>query len=201
VAGPAARYGRPVALPAPVTDGAVSLERAIALRRSVREYAAEPLPLATLGQLLWAGQGVTSADGRRAAPSAGALYPLELYVVTPTQVLHYLPAGHRVEARATPDLRPDLRAAAFGQQPVAAAPQIVVVAGVAARTTRKYGARGQAYVEREAGHAAENLVLQAAALGVAAVTIGSLDPEGAARVLILPPGEQVLYLIPVGPAA
>jgi SagB-type dehydrogenase family enzyme len=160
-----AQYAKPTALPAPVTDGPVSLERAIGLRRSVREYRSDPLPVATIGQLRWAGQGITSADGKRAAPSAGALYPLELYVVSRSQVSHYLPDGHRIEVRATADLRGQLRAAAYGQAHVAAAPVVIVVAALADRTRRKYGPRASAFVEREAGHAAQNILLMGAALG------------------------------------
>jgi SagB-type dehydrogenase family enzyme len=193
-----ARYGPPEALPAPVTDGATSLERAIAERRSIREFRADPLPLGTLGQLLWAAQGVTSADGKRAAPSAGALYPLELYVVTAGEVLHYLPDGHRIERRAVADLRPRLRDAAFGQRHVGAAPVVIVLAAAEERTTRKYGARGIAFAEREAGHAAQNILLQAAARGLAAVPVGSVDPARAAHVLGLPADQDVRYLIPVG---
>lgn len=193
-----ARYGEPTALPAPVTDGPVSLERAIRLRRSVREYRPDALPIATIGQLLWAGQGITSADGKRAAPSAGALYPLELYAVSPSQVIHYLPDGHRIEARATTDLRRELRTAAFGQAHVAAAPVVIVVAALADRTRRKYGSRASAFVEREAGHAAQNILLAGAALGLAAVPVGSVDTARCADALALPSGQHVLYLIPVG---
>jgi nitroreductase len=140
-----ARYGSPVPLPSPTVTGTISLEKAIGERRSLRAFRPDPLPMATIGQLLWARQGVTSPDGKRAAPSAGALYPLELYVVTPEQVMHYLPAGHI-----------------------------------------------------EVGHAAQNILLQAAALGLASVPVGSLDPSRAADTLALPPDQTVLYLIPVG---
>jgi nitroreductase family protein len=94
-----ARYGSPVPLPPPAATGTISLEKAIGKRRSLRAFRPDPLPMATIGQLLWAGQRVTSPDGKRAAPSAGALYPLELYVVTPEQVMHYLPDGHRAQTR------------------------------------------------------------------------------------------------------
>ena len=116
-----ARFGSPVPLPSPATTDTISLEQAIGKRRSLRAFRPDPLPTATIGQLLWAGQGVTSPDGKRAAPSAGALYPLELYVVTPEQVMHYLPDGHRAETRAVSDLRPGLKAAAVGQSSVGTA--------------------------------------------------------------------------------
>ena len=198
VQGRHARYGKPVALPTPVTDGSMSLEQAIERRRSQRSFRPDPLPVATIGQLLWAGQGITSADGKRAAPSAGALYPLELYVVTPTEVMHYLPRGHQVEIRAGPGLRAALEAAALGQAPVGAAPDIIVVAAAPGRTQRKYGTRAGAFVELEAGHAAQNILLEATAHGLAAVPVGSLDSPRAAAALALPADQTVLYLIPVG---
>ena len=193
-----ARYGSPVALPPPAAVGTISLEQAIGRRRSRRAFRPDPLPIATIGQLLWAGQGVTGLDGKRAAPSAGALYPLELYAVTPGQILHYLPDGHRAQTRAVPDLRPGLKAAAFGQPHVAAAPVIIVVAAVPGRTQRKYGARAEAFVLLEAGHAAQNILLEATAHGLAAVPVGSFHPSKAATALALPAGQAVLYLIPVG---
>ena len=193
-----ARYSRQVALPPPATTSTIPLEKAISQRRSQRAFRPGPLPIAAIGQLLWAGQGITSPDGKRAAPSAGALYPLELYVVTPTRVMHYLPAGHRAEIRPVPDLRPGLKAAAFGQPHVGAAPIVIVVAAAPGRTRRKYGAWAEAFVNREAGHAAQNILLQAAARGLAAVPVGSLNPSQAAATLALPPGQTVLYFIPVG---
>ena len=198
VPGKPALYGQPVALPAPVIDGPMSLEQAIARRRSQRSFRPDPLPVAAIGQLLWAGQGITSADGKRTAPSAGALYPLELYVVTPTEVMHYLPQGHRVEIRAGQGMRPALQSAALGQAPIGAAPVIIVVAAAPGRTQVKYGTRAGAFVELEAGHAAQNILLEAVARGLAAVPIGSLDPSQAAAALSLPADQTVLYLIPVG---
>jgi SagB-type dehydrogenase family enzyme len=192
------RYDAPITLPAPVTHGGMSLDEAIARRRSSRGFRSDPLPLATVGQLLWAGQGITSADGKRAAPSAGALYPLELYVVTPTELMHYLPEGHRVEVRGQPDARPQLRAAAFGQAPLGTAPDVIVVAAVPERTRVKYGSQADGFVEREAGHAAQNVLLEATASGLAAVPIGSLDAARVERALALPSDQTVLYLIPVG---
>ncbi len=193
-----ARYSRQIALPAPVLTGTFSLEQAISSRRSMRSFKPNPLPMATIGQLLWAGQGITSTDGKRAAPSAGALYPLELYVVTAKQIMHYLPRGHRVEIRDTADLRAQLQTAAFGQDPVGAAPVVLVVAAALDRTSRKYGARARAFVDREAGHAAQNILLQATAYGLAVVPIGSIDPARAATALALTAEQTVLYLIPVG---
>ena len=142
--------------------------------------------------------GVTSPDGKRAAPSAGALYPLELYVVTPEQVMHYLPDGHQAETRAVSDLRPGLKAAAVNQSTITAAPVVIVVAAVPGRLSYRYGGKAEAFVQFEVGHAAQNILLQAAALGLVAVPVGSLDPSRAADTLALPADQTVLYLIPVG---
>lgn len=185
-------------LPAPRTRGPLSLEQALADRRSVRDFAPDPVTAADLAQLLWAAQGVTSADGRRTAPSAGRTYPLELYAVTATAVLHYLPEGHRAETRPSADLRARLRAAAHDQPAITSAPLVVVVTAVESRTSARYGTRAGAFVEREVGHATQNLLLEATALSLAAVPIGSVDPTGAARVLGLPPDRTVRYLVPVG---
>ena len=195
---PEAQYRSPVPLPSPAAYGAISLEQAIWRRRSMRAFRPDPLPTGTIGQLLWAGQGITSPDGKRAAPSAGALYPLELYAVTPRQVMHYLPDGHRVQTRDVSDLRPGLKAAALDQSSVGAAPVVVVVAAVPSRSKHRYGPKTEAFVQIEVGHAAQNILLQAAALGLAAVPVGSLDPSRAADSLALPADETVVYLIPVG---
>lgn len=200
VRSPSARYGAAVALPAPSIGGGMPLHQAIHSRRSGREFSANGLPIDVVGQLLWAGQGVTSADGKRAAPSAGGLYPLELYVVTADEVMHYLPDGHRVERRSVPDLRPALRRAALGQAAVGTAPAVIVVAATPDRTRRKYGARADTFVALEAGHAAQNILLEATSVGLVAVPIGGLDPAAANDVLALPPDQTVLYLIPVGVA-
>ena len=193
-----ARYGSPVPLPSPATTDTISLEQAIGKRRSLRAFRPDPLPTATIGQLLWAGQGVTSPDGKRAAPSAGALYPLELYVVTPDQVMHYLPDGHRAETRAVSDLRPGLKATAVNQSTISAAPVVIVVAAIPSRLSHRYGDQAEPFVQFEVGHAAQNILLQAAALGLAAVPVSSLDPSRAADTLALPSDQTVLYLIPVG---
>jgi SagB-type dehydrogenase family enzyme len=115
-----------------------------------------------------------------------------------TDVSRYLPDGHRVESRSDIATRSALSDAIFGQEYVEAAPVVFAVIGVAARTEAKYGALAAGFVEREAGHAAQNMLLQATALGLAAVPVGAFDPAAVARLLALPPGHDVLYLIPVG---
>jgi SagB-type dehydrogenase family enzyme len=187
------------ALPAPQLKGALTLEEALAKRRSVREFSDTPLTLAELGQLLWAAQGTTHSAGLRTAPSAGALYPLEVYAVTREGVYHYQPQGHRISAHIQGNVRPTLHTAALRQDPVLKAPAVIVIAAVYARTAQKYGAeRSPRYVHLEAGHAAQNVLLQAAALNLGAVPIGAFEDDPVRRALGLPSDQQPLYLIPVG---
>lgn len=189
------------ALPAPRTTGSTSLEEALARRRSVRAFSSEPLSQADIGQLLWAAQGITAERGRRTAPSAGALYPLELYAVTPDGLWHYLPEAHALVLLSDADLRVELKGAALDQEAVGAAPLVVVVAGVVERTEAKYGpSRAPRYVFLEAGHAAQNVLLQAVALDLGAVPIGAFVDREVARVLGLPADHAPLYLLPVGRA-
>jgi SagB-type dehydrogenase family enzyme len=187
----------PIDFPEP-TESSVPLEATLARRRSVRELSSERLTRAETGQLLWATQGVTADWGGRTAPSAGALYPLELLAATPTQVLHYLPSEHQAEITMDGDLRPDLMAAALDQAAVGQAPLVVAIAAVPARTAARYGERARRYVDLEAGHAAQNLLLQAVALDLAAVPIGAFDDAAVSRALALPQDHEPLYLIPVG---
>lgn len=186
-----------VELPPPAKTGTMSLEEAIQRRRTTYEFLPDAVPVADLGQLLWAAQGMTS-ETKRAAPSAGALYPLELYVLTDQLMWHYLPVGHRVEERSAVPWRAALQRAAFGQDVLARSPAVIVIAAVPRRTQLKYGALADSYVQREAGHAAQNILLEATARGLAAVPLGGVDPAAAAHVLALPPGTFVLYLIPIG---
>jgi SagB-type dehydrogenase family enzyme len=192
------RFDAAVDLPRPDLVGEMTLEEALAERRSRRVFDDVALPLTVLGQLFWAGQGITDSDGHRTAPSAGGRYPLELYAVTTTSVLHYLPEGHRVEQRTDRTALASLGDTAFGQEFVTSAPAVIVVTGVDARTEAEYGALAADFVEREAGHATQNVLLQATALGLAATPVGGFDPAAVAEVLALPPGEEVLYLVPVG---
>jgi SagB-type dehydrogenase family enzyme len=194
---PAAEPGAPARL-----AGQMSVETALAQRRSVREFEARPLTAAELGQLSWAAQGVTDERGYRTAPSAGALYPLELYVATADGLFRYEPGQHALVAADEADARPALYQAALRQDPVARAPAVFVIVAVYERTAVKYGSeRTPRYVHLEAGHAAQNLLLQAVALGLGAVPIGAFDDAGVQRAMGLPAEEQPLYLIPVGPVA
>lgn len=188
-----------IALPAPVRTGRISLEETLARRRSVREFSAAPLTEQELSQLLWAAQGITHPEGLRTAPSAGALYPLELYVATASGFYHYEPRGHRLQKHVQGDLRPALYRAAFEQPPVLQAPAVFLIAAVYERTARKYGPdRAPRYVHIEAGHAAQNLLLQAVTLNLGAVPVGAFDDALLQKAAALPAAHRPLYLIPAG---
>jgi SagB-type dehydrogenase family enzyme len=193
-----------VELPEPRRDGSISLERCIGQRRSVRHFPDQALTKAELGQLLWAAQGVTGPDGGRAVPSAGALYPLELYVLVRnvaslTPGIYRYQVGRHELLLTKPGYRPEaLIDATSGQDWSASAPACISIAAVFERTAAKYGDRGHRYVCLEAGHAAENLMLQAVALGLATTMVGAYSDDEVGRLLGLSPKETPLCLIPVG---
>jgi SagB-type dehydrogenase family enzyme len=187
-----------IPLPSPDLEGGLSLEETLARRRSLREFSDATLSLSEIGQLLWAAQGMTSDKGYRTAPSAGALYPLEVYVASDQGLYHYQPRGHQVAQRSLAGWRSALCAAALNQEPVCQAPAVFIIASVVERTAEKYGERAEQYVHLEAGHAAQNLLLQAVSLGLGAVPIGAFDDEEVRVALGLPANQAPLYLIAVG---
>ncbi len=193
-----------VSLPQPVVVGEQSLEQLLSRRRSVREYRDAALELSEIGQLLWAAQGITHPQGYRTAPSAGALYPLELYLVAgdvqglDAGLYRYEPKDHRLVKTGAGDHRKAVARAALSQTWLQEAATVVVFAAVFERTTRKYGKRGIRYVHMEVGHAAENLFLQAGALGLATVVVGAFDDDKIARALQLPADVEPLMLMPIG---
>ncbi len=192
------RGGEPVALPAP-TVGAVALDDALARRRSVRSFSSQEISTAELGQLCWAAQGITERDGSgRAAPSAGALYPLELYVVLPAGLFHYEPREHRMRQLDAVDHRAALARAALDQDAVSNAGADLVLTAVVARTRAKYGDRTERFVAMEAGHAAQNVLLEATAMGLGAVPIGGFDDGDVRKVLGVGGDELPLYVIATG---
>jgi SagB-type dehydrogenase family enzyme len=177
----------------------MSLEEALARRRSVREFTREALTQRELSQLLWAAQGITHPEGLRTAPSAGALYPLELYVASAGGFYHYEARPHQLIRLSDRDLRAAMRRAALDQEAITQAPTVFVIAAVYERTSRKYGAaRTPRYVVVEVGHAAQNLLLEALALGLGGVPIGAFEDEALQKALELPVDQSPLYLIPVG---
>ena len=193
-----------IKLPHPQHDSDVSLEQSLLERRSVRNYSGQPLTLEEVSQLLWAAQGITNPAGFRTAPSAGALYPLELYMVAgdveglEAGVYRYQPDGHRLAKTLDGDKRAQLAEAVLEQEWVEEGAVDFVFTAVYERTTGKYGERGIRYVHIEVGHAAQNLCLQATALGLGAVTVGAFYDDQVSQVLGLPAEEQPLYVIPVG---
>lgn len=191
-----------VKLPEPRPSGEMSVEEALAARRSVRSYQDEALSLTELAQLLWAAQGITAHWGGRTAPSAGATYPLELYAVVgevtglEAGVFHYRPDGHLFVRRTAGDLRGELASAALGQEWVREAPVSLVIAARYERTTGRYGERGVRYVHIEVGHAGQNIYLQAEALGLGTVIVGAFDDQDVKTLLGIE--EEPLAIMPVG---
>lgn len=173
-------------------------------RRSVRSFSPAALSLTQLGQLLWAAQGITHSEGLRTAPSAGALYPLELYAVVGAidglkpGIYHYQAGEHRLSKVADGDRREELARAAHGQSWIAGAPVVIAFSAIYERTTRKYGERGVRYVHMEVGYAGENLHLQASALGLGTTVVGAYDDDEVAAVLGVPADTRPLALMPVG---
>ena len=190
-----------IQLPQPATKGKISLEEAISKRRSQRNFARKDLGLEQISQLLWSAQGITAKKGNfsfRAAPSAGALYPMEIYLLSKDGLYHYLPEGHQLEQLSQGDLRNSLSNSALGQASISQAPVSIVICAVYARITSKYGERGIRYSHIEAGHIAQNMHLEAVALGLGSVPIGAFDDSQVKKVLSLPKDEEPLYIIPVG---
>jgi len=182
----------------------MSVEQAIGNRRSLRHYSGN-LSLADISQLLWSAQGETHSEGYRAAPSAGALYPLEVYLVAgdvaglSAGIYRYRPDQHELIQLGAADLRRDLTSAAYGQYFMQTAAVVLVITGVYERTGKKYGQRARRYLHMEAGHAAENVYLQAEARGLGTLIMGAFDDERVQMVLGLPDDHQTLGLMPIGP--
>ena len=193
-----------ISLPDPARDSQTSVENALLRRQSVRQYSSNPLTLVEISQLLWAAQGITRPGGYRTAPSAGALYPLEVYLVSgnvnqlPPGVYRYHPDGHELDQVILGDVRVELSQAALSQEAVQEAPAVILIAGVFERTTGKYGERGRQYVHMEVGSAAENIYLQAVSLNLGTVFIGAFHDDQVKEALNLRPDEVPLCLMPVG---
>ncbi|HWC53530.1 MAG TPA: SagB/ThcOx family dehydrogenase [Chitinophagaceae bacterium] len=193
-----------ITLPEPVYKSETSVEEAMLKRRSVRDFKDEPLELTQIGQLLWAAQGITYTKLRRTIPSAGALYPLEIYLVSgnvkslDAGVYSYQPVDHTLTLIKKGDKRNQLSAAALMQEAPKKAPATIVIAVDYHRTTTKYLKKGNRFVNMEVGHSAQNIYLQAVSLKLGVVCMGAFIKSLVKEILQLPKKQEPLYLIPVG---
>ena len=193
-----------IKLPQPIFDSKVSVEAALWARKSIRSYQREDLTLAEVGQLLWAAQGINRKNGMRSAPSAGALYPLEVYLVVgqieqlPVGIYKYRMQRHELAQISDEEKRQELAAAGYGQSCIERAAINIVIAAVYKRTASKYGVRAERYVHMEVGHAAQNIYLQAIALKLGTVVVGAFDDSRVGKILLMDADESPLYIMPVG---
>jgi len=195
-----------VKLPTPRLKGKVSLEEVVARRRSIRRYRSEPITLVQLGQLLWSAQGITGGRAFRAAPSAGATYPLELFTFIGRQAIeglqegiyHYEVNRHSLVLHQPGDLRKELARAAMDQGFIMSAPVDIVICALYTRTCSNYGRRGERYIHMEVGHVGENIHLQAVALGLITVEVGAFDDDEVRNILGVEEQIKPLYIMPVG---
>jgi SagB-type dehydrogenase family enzyme len=194
-------------LPKPKTHGEVSLETAIKRRRTVRSFASRPLSLEQCSQLFWAAQGITENSGfKRAAPSGGALYPMDIYAVVGENCVnglksgayHYDPKGHAVSLISEGDLRNKVAEAALSQIWMATAPLNILITAEYYRITGKYGKRGVRYAIIEAGHIGQNILLQSEAMGLGAGIVGAFKDEKIRQVVNILPNHEPLLILPVG---
>ncbi len=191
-------------LPQPLHRGRMSVEEALLKRRSVREYLPEPLTLKELSQLLWSAQGITDPYGFRTAPSAGALYPLELYfhatkiLGLDTGIYRYDPHRHSILEVKKGNFAEDIFRCGLSQEQILLAPLVLLFFAIPERTTRKYGRRGIRYIFNEVGHSAQNVYLQATAMGLGTVVIGAFYDEDLKAIVGARTGEEPLYIMPIG---
>ncbi len=194
-----------IKLPAPDKKGGMPVELAINNRRSVRDYSDKPLTIKEVSQLLWSAQGITNKErSLRAAPSAGATYPLELYLVADDVtglddgVYHYIPKGHYIKKIKDEQIKGELTTAALGQSFISDAPIILVISAVYERTTYRYGDRGKRYVHMEVGHVAENIYLQAESLHLGTVVVGAFADEKVKKLIGMKDKETPMYIMTGG---
>jgi len=199
-------------LPPPMTSGEMSVEQALANRRSRRNFMDQPISIEQLSQILWAAYGVTEPrpnapqlrGGLRTVPSARALYPLEIYVIIGNVegilpgVYHYISEEHKIVMVAEGDIRQEVGEAALGQRMIREAPATLFYSAVFSRMIPRYGDRGIMYTHMEVGHSAQNVYLQAEALGLGTVAVGAFSDERIRQLFMLSDEETPLYLMPFG---
>lgn len=194
--------GGKMKLPTPRYISEISVEQAIKQRRSIRDYKDTELTLEEVSQLLWSAQGKTSDWGGRAVPSAGATYPLTIYLVVgkvkglENGVYRYHSDKHELEKISHKDVRNEIASAAWRQEFIARAPINIIIAANYKNTTDRYGKRGMRYVDNEVGHCGQNIHLQAEALGLGTVVIGAFQDSMLIHTLGIK--EEPLYIMPVG---
>lgn len=212
------KEGDKISLPTPDSKGDMSLEKTLENRRSVRSFSQKSLSLSDIGQILWAAQGITEKveqppaqwkgdewmGGKRTAPSAGALYPMEIYLIVSQVegleegIYYYHPGNHELRRVARGEIREKLASAALGQSCIKEAPASIVMTGVYERTANKYGDRAQRYVHIETGAIAQNIYLQAEPLELGTVFVGAFQDEEMSKLLKLPKKESPLGIMPIG---
>jgi SagB-type dehydrogenase family enzyme len=193
-----------IKLPEPKTTGSISVEETLLKRRSVREYLSEHLSLAEISQLLWSAYGITSEEGFRTAPSAGALFPLKIYLAAVN--INKLEQGfylydsktHTLELRKTGDYAEPLTAGTFFQDYIGEAAAILIISADYTGPNEKYGDQGKKFTWMDLGHLGQNVHLQAVSLDIGTVAVAAVRPDEIEKLLDLPGGEEVLYLMPLG---
>lgn len=188
-----------ITLPEVPGTGTVSVEEALWSRRSIRSYSQDVPGIENVSRLLWAAQGITEPQlGLRSAPSAGATYPLEVFLATSEYLARYEPEKHCLVVMMRKDIREELSGAALSQRCIAQAPLVFIFAAEVSRTAARYGDRADRYVHIEVGCASENLMLEAAALGLGSVAIGAYYDDKVSKVLELPADWEPYLIVPVG---
>lgn len=184
-------------LPKPHLKGTKSIEECIYNRESVRKYKDKKIEIEKISQILWSAQGLKGF--KRTVPSAGATYPLEIYVTLKDKgFFHYNFKKHILELIIEEDLSKNLARASWDQNFIAEAYMNIIICAIFSRTTQRYGERGVRYVFIEIGHCAQNIHLEAVALGLASVPIGAYEDDRVKEVLNLPKKTEPLYIIPIG---
>jgi SagB-type dehydrogenase family enzyme len=196
-----------IKLPLPQLEGKMSVEEALARRRSRRVFKDYSLTIEQVSQLLWSAQGITEErNGLRTAPSAGALYPLDIYLVVGKDkvedlkvgVYHYNPLQHSLTIILEEDRRREISQACLDKNQIENAPVSLIITAEFSRTTNKFGKKGINFVYMEAGHVAQNIYLQVESLGLATVSMGGIREKDISQALNLPEQYIPLYVMPVG---
>lgn len=193
-----------IALPKPKVKGFISVEEVLDKRRSIRQFLKTPLNIYELSQILWAAYGTNTKDGKKTTPSAGATYPLEIYIVAKNfedlkeGLYKYISENHSLKVLKEGDFLNQLAETTYQPEMCKNAAALLVITSVNERTTSVYGQRGMRYIYMEAGHSAQNISLQGVALGIGSVLVGAFDDSKVSNALSLKRGEMPLYIIPIG---